>query len=188
MDYMGQKGGTKRMIYLKQLGLVLIVMFVFVGCSFINEDDEQKKENQLPKEYATEQGKYIMECIVNKDKEGLKSVFSKHIAETHDLDKEIDEFFEFIDGEIISYDEPEGYEGGYTMRDGGYTEKELYGEIDNIKTDKGKTYSIGYQSYSIYKSKESYVGVRIVNIRDEDTRIRFDTYADVEQYSIGDGE
>ena len=43
-----------------------------------------------------------MECVVNKNKEGLKSVFSKYIAETHDLDKEIDEFFEFIDGEIIS--------------------------------------------------------------------------------------
>ena len=43
---------------------------------------------------------------MNKDKEGLKSVFSKHIEETHDLDKEIDEFFEFIDGNIISYDEP----------------------------------------------------------------------------------
>ena len=48
---------------------------------------------------------------MNKDKEGLKSVFSNHIEETHDLDKEIDEFFEFIDGNIISYDEPEGHEG-----------------------------------------------------------------------------
>jgi len=176
------------MIYLKQLAVVLLVMVVLTGCSFINKDEDKKEENQTPKEYATEQSEYIMECIVNKDKEGLKSVFSKHIAETHDLDKEIDEFFEFIDGEIVSYDEPEGHEGGYKMKEGEYTEKKLYGEIDNIKTDKGKTYSIGYQSYSIYKSNEEYVGVRIVNIRDEDTRIRFDTYAEVEQYSIGDAK
>ena len=152
MDYMGQKEGAKRMIYLKQLGIALIVMFVFVGCSFINEDKEQKKEGKSPMEYATEQSEYIMECIVNKDKEGLKSVFSKHIAQTHDLDKEIDEFFKFIDGEIISYDEPEGYEGGYTRKDGEYTEKELQGRIRNIRTDKKKVYNVSIFIYQINKN------------------------------------
>ena len=117
---------------MKNLKIMLLIVLTLTGCSFMDGEEEY----QSPMEYATEQSEYIMECIVNKDKEGLKSVFSKHIAQTHDLDKEIDEFFAFIDGEIVSYDEPEGYEGGYTMKDGEYTEKELGGRIRNIRTDK----------------------------------------------------
>ena len=108
-----------------------------------------------------------MECIVNKDKEGLKSVFSKHIAQTHDLDKEIDEFFKFIDGEIISYDEPEGYEGGYTRKDGEYTEKELGGRIRNVKTNKDNKYYISYKSFYINKNNEDYLGVDYIIITNQ---------------------
>ena len=71
----------------------MLVSLMLMGCSLKNKDEDY----QPPLEIATEQSEYIMECVVNKDKEGLKSVFSKHIAETHDLDKEIDEFFKFID-------------------------------------------------------------------------------------------
>ena len=104
------------------------------------------------------------ECIVNKDKEGLKSVFSKHIAETHDLDKEIDEFLEFIDGKIVSYDEPTGYEGSYEMRAGEYYKKELGGDTKNIVTDAEKKYHIGFLSYQIYEKDEDYIGVDIIAI------------------------
>ena len=96
----------------KHITVVLLIMIGLTGCSFADKDAEINEKYQSPKEYATEQSEYIMECIINKNKEGLKSVFSKHIAETHDLDKEIDEFFEFIDGEIVSHGDPEGYEGG----------------------------------------------------------------------------
>ena len=109
-----------------------------------------------------------MECIVNKDKEGLKSVFSKYISETHDLDKEIDEFFAFIDGEIVSYDEPEGNEGGYTRRDGEYTEKVLNGYIRKIETDSMKHYEIISNSYYIYKDNEECEGVFYLSIINKD--------------------
>ena len=174
------------MIYLKQLAVVLLLMVVLTGCSFINKDEDKKEENQTPKEYATEQSEYIMECIVNKDKEGLKSVFSKHIAETHDLDKEIDEFFKFIDGEIISYDEPEGHEGGYTMRDGVYTEKKLLGDINNIITDNGKKYSISFMSYYIYDSNKDKVGVACIGVIDEDSWKGKAPYKTVDKREIGE--
>ena len=163
MDCMGCKGEIQIMTF-KYLTVILLIMVAFTGCSFINKDTEKNEDYQSPKEYATEQSEYIMECIVNKDKEGLKSVFSKHIAETHNLDKEIDEFFEFIDGEIISYDEPEGYEGGYRMRYGEYTEKVLTGEINNILTKNGANYSVGMRMYSIYKENRDHEGVSIINI------------------------
>ena len=148
---------------MKRLGVVLLVSLMLMGCSLKNKDEDY----QPPLEIATEQSEYIMECIVNKDKEGLKSVFSKHIAQTHDLDKEIDEFFKFIDGEIISYDEPEGYEGGYTMKDGEYTEKELGGRIRNVKTNKDNKYYISYKSFYINKNNEDYLGVDYIIITNQ---------------------
>ena len=71
------------------------------------------------------------------------------------------------------------------MEYGKYKEKELYGEIDNIKTDKGKTYSIGYQSYYIYISNESREGINVISIIDEDTWTKHGVDLDVEQYAIG---
>lgn len=132
-----------------------------------DQEENKIKESPSLKEYATEQSEYIMECIVNKDKEGLKSVFSKNIAETHDLDKEIDEFFDFIDGEIISYDEPEGHEGGYAMKDGEYTDKKLYGWTENVISDTGKEYDINFLMYEIYTSNEKNIGVKRITITDK---------------------
>ena len=136
---------------------------MLTGCSYIDGDEDY----QPPLEIATEQSKYIMECIVNKDKEGLKSVFSKHVSETHDLDKEIEEFFAFIDGEIVSYDEPEGNEGGYTRRDGEYTEKMLNGHTKKIITDVGKEYRVSFMMYQICKANEEKVGVKRITIIDK---------------------
>ena len=149
---------------MKRLGVVLLVSLMLMGCSLKNKDEDY----QPPLEIATEQSEYIMECVVNKDKEGLKSVFSKHIAETHDLDKEIDEFFKFIDGEIISYDAPEGNEGGYTRKDGEYTEKVLNGYIRKIETDNKKHYEIISNSYYIYKNNKEYEGVFYLSIINKD--------------------
>ena len=147
-------------MYLKNLKIMLLIVLTLTGCSFMDGEEEY----QSPMEYATEQSEYIMECIVNKDKEGLKSVFSKHIAQTHDLDKEIDEFLEFIDGKIISYDEPTGYEGSYEMRAGEYYKKELGGDTKNIVTDAEKKYHIGFLLYQIYEKDEDYIGVDIIAI------------------------
>ena len=149
---------------MKRLGFILLAGLVLMGCNYIYRN----KDYQTPKEYATEQSEYIMECVVNKDKEGLKSVFSKHIAETHDLDKEIDEFFEFIDGEIVSYDEPVGREGGAYMEYGEYIEKELNGSVVNIKTNNKRNYEILFDSYYIYKRNKDYEGVFYLAIIDSD--------------------
>ena len=142
---------------------MLLIVLTLTGCSFIDGEEEY----QTPKEYATEQAEYIMECIVNQDKEGLKSVFSKYISETHDLDKEIDEFFEFIDGEIVSYDEPIGREGGASLAYGEYREKELNGHIENIITNKGEKYLVSFMMYQIYKVNEDKVGVKRITIVDK---------------------
>jgi len=148
---------------MKRLGFILLAGLVLMGCNYIYRN----KDYQTPEEYATEQSEYIMKCVVNKDKEGLKSVFSKHIAETHDLDNEIDEFFGFIDGEIISYDEPVGRESGASMENGEYIERRLNGWTKNIMTGTGKKYHISFMIYQIYKEDEDKVGVKRITIIDK---------------------
>ena len=76
-------------------------------------NDESKRQYEI--EYVTEKGQYIMECVMNKYKEGVKKVFSKHVTEICNLDKEIDDLFMFFDGEIISYDDPKEHGGMYYL-------------------------------------------------------------------------
>ena len=153
------------------------------------DDDVEEKEYETPLMMARRQGEEIMEYVVNKDKEGLKSMFSKYVTQNHDLDKEIDEFFEFIEGEIISYDEPDGDEsGGHYSSDESRRIRMLEGKIKNIKTDKGKTYSIGFMAYYVYNPNKDKVGIDIIGVNDEDTWKDEGTYITVDQCGIGGSE
>ena len=93
--------------------LIKIIMVVFslvaCGCKYTNSEKEDGYISATS--YSKQQAEEIIKCVENRDKEGLKLVFSKQVSKTHDLDKEIDEFFQFIDGEIVSCDEPEGSMG-----------------------------------------------------------------------------
>lgn len=151
------------------------------------DDDVEEKEYETPLMMARRQGEEIMEYVVNKDKEGLKSMFSKHVTQNHDLDKEIDEFFEFIDGEIVSYDNAEHSSGG-----GSYSSDEskrirkLGGKVGNIKTDKGRTYSINFMLYYLYNPNKDKVGMYAIGVIDEDSWEGEIPYRTVKKYWIGD--
>ena len=156
-----------------------------MGCSKV----DNKEENETPSMMASRQGEEIMGYVVKKDKEGLKSMFSKYVTENYDLDKEIDEFFEFIDGEIVSYDEPDGDgTGGHYSSDESRRIRKLGGWIENIKTDRGKTYSISFLSYYVYNSNKDKVGIDIIGVNDEDTWKVEGAYVTVEQRCIGGSE
>ena len=174
---------------LKKFMIMLLAVLVLTGCSATNKTDEKKEEYETPVMMARRQGKEIMEYVLNKDKEGLKSMFSKYILETHDLDNEIDEFFEFIDGEIISYDEPDGDDrGGQYSPNESKRIRKLGGNVNNIKTDKGKTYSISFLTYYIYNSNKDKVGVDVIGVIDEDSWEGEVPYKTVDKRGIGGSE
>ena len=151
------------------------------------DDDVEEKEYETPLMMARRQGGEIIEYVVNKDKEGLKSMFSKYVTQNNDLDKEIDEFFEFIEGEIISYDEPDGDETGAVFSPNESKRiRELGGEIKNIKTDKGKTYSISFMAYYVYNPNKDKVGMYAIGVIDEDSWEGEIPYRTVKKYWIGD--
>lgn len=160
-----------------KITIMLVGVLLLTGCSIADikssENDESKKQSEM--EYVTENGEYIMSCMINKDKEGLKTVFSKHTAENCNLDGEIEEFFMFFKGDIISYDEPHEYGGGYLLRDGEYIEKEVGGQVKNIKTNTGESYYLFFSAYQVYKNNKDYEGVEyilIVNETDEENKTK----------------
>jgi len=98
-------------------------------------------------------------------------MFCKTIADSHDLDEEIQKAFNVIDGKIISYDEPYGNTGGGTIKYGERIDQSFLGNIKNIKTDTNKIYFIYFNSYNINKNNLNLVGVTEIRIFDENVEI-----------------
>ncbi len=141
--------------------LIFICLVVIQGCNDVNE------ENASPDKLAKRQSEAIIEAVLNEDKEALKEMFCQHIKDTHDLDEELRQFFRHIHGEIVSYDEPDGSQGFMSTTETGIEILELKGCIENIKTDAGKSYRIGFNSYQTYAENEEYVGLSFFAIQED---------------------
>lgn len=136
--------------------ILLIVMTILSsGCL---SSKGYKSPGNLAKEHQTE----IMECFINKDGETLKGFFSEYVLENHpDIDKQIEVAFDFLDGEIVSYDEPFSGEAGSL-------EKKSYGaKTRNIITDKGTEYTIGFKGWYAYDKEPDKVGITVITITNE---------------------
>ena len=118
--------------------------------------------DETPGALAKKKQTEIMECFINKDKEGLKALFSEYILSSdHNINSKIEQAFDFIDGEIVSYDEPFGDAVG------SYEKKSYGGDTSNIITDKGTEYRIdfiGWLSYDEDKSRIGIEGIRVLNV------------------------
>lgn len=104
-------------------------------------------------------------------------MFSQYIKDTHPkLRDEITELINFIDGEIISYDKPDGSYGGGARTVEGKSREFLTGAVANIKTDTDKTYKLRAEYYSINKKHPESVGICALDIVCEDTFDHEDGY------------
>lgn len=131
--------------------------------------EEYKSPGDLAKERQTE----IMECFINKDAETLKSFFSEYVIEAYpDIDTQIDEAFNFLDGEIASYDEPFSSESGIK-------EKKDYGATTRkILTDKGTEYTIAFKGWLSNKEDPLKEGITVIVIRNETIKTRLESNGD----------
>ncbi|MCM1090665.1 MAG: DUF5104 domain-containing protein [Muribaculum sp.] len=116
------------------------------------------------------QSEAILQGVLDKDAKAIADLFCPYMKENYpNLEEEIGNWIEFIDGDILSYDAPEGRRGGgATTAVDGVVEQSISGKIENVKTSSGKTYRIGHGGYSVYKEHPDYVGVTSVTIFDED--------------------
>ena len=135
--------------------LLIIMTILSTGCL---SSKEYKNSNKLAFEYQTE----IMECFINKDGETLKGFFSEYVLENYpDIDTQIEAAFDFLDGEIVSYDEP------FTSGAGSLEKKDYGATTRNIITDKGTKYAIGFKGWYAYDKEPDKVGITVITITNE---------------------
>ena len=146
---------------MKRILLCMMSILITVLSSCGVGDDEYK----TPDESASEMITNIVVCFENDDNETLKTYFSESAKKNGKLDTEIDEAFEFIDGKIVSYGEP-------NSSCIGPIEDKAYGAtISDIITDKGTEYKIDFNGkyrFDEDKSREGVRGIRVVNMTEND--------------------
>lgn len=151
------------------LCLMLVMCFLFSGCFGSN-----KKYVPIEKQ-GKQMAEKIYDYFKNRDSEGLKSLFSEHIKETHDLDKELQDAFGFIDGDFVSFEYSYGVAGSMSQDGKGEVVfKKLKGTVKKIKTTTDKTYEINFDSFIISRDDESYLGINRIGLHyidDDDERI-----------------
>lgn len=149
--------------------------------------EKYKEKNQTDSDNTTEEDIYIViseeevnqeaERVVNivinalkeKDADAIKNLFSEYARkEDSDIDKQIEDTFNFIDGNIVSTGEIlAGYSGGSTSAERGDIKTLYSGSIYDVTTDKGKTYFITIDGIYNFNWNEDKEGVYLINVLDD---------------------
>ena len=121
--------------------IILITIVTLYGCGDPNY--------KTPEQIGQMKNETIMEALKTKDKEKLKKVLAKAMQNQENIDEEIDNLMNFIDGNIVSYDI-----GGVSSPRGrsdedGWVYRVYDGETENIVTDTGKKYKLKYYMYYV---------------------------------------
>ncbi|MGN0632544.1 MAG: DUF5104 domain-containing protein [Oscillospiraceae bacterium] len=168
------------------LVLLLSMSIVLTSCSF----PFSSKENTPGRvELAEQTQNEIMDCFLNKDSEGIINLMSPYVQQNYALDTEIEEAFEYIDGEIVSYDEPKFGASAAASDESGWVRYGYHGSTENVITDKGTEYTISFKGWCIYRDDASKVGVYRIYISNETKKETIHgTIRNFEEYSISIGE
>lgn len=148
--------------------------------------EKYEEKNQTDSDNTTEEDIYIViseeevkqeaERVVNivinalkeKDADAIKNLFSEYARkEDSDIDKQIEDMFNFIDENIVSTGEIlAGYSGGSTSAERGDIKTLYSGSIYDVTTDKGKTYFITIDGIYNFNWNEDKEGVYLINVLD----------------------
>ena len=138
-----------------------------------------------PGECGQKQNETIMEALKTRDAEKLKQVLAKALQDQENIDEEINNFINFIDGNIISHDDI-----GVTSPGRGSSDEEglifrVYsGETRNIVTDTGKKYRLEFFTYYVNRNHKDYEGVFQVWLEDTEIYTEENDYPDNGIYGI----
>lgn len=109
----------------------------------------------------------IIRCLEEKDNESLKNMFcSKTLSGYSALNDEINEAMKFFEGQVISHDNFQ-YPSGAKKEKGKWVEYDYSPYMDNIKTDKNKTYNIKFYLITVYEAETERVGISEISVKDE---------------------
>lgn len=119
-----------------------------------------------------------MDIVLNAFKTGetedLKDLFCKKVADSHDLESELNNAISFIDGKIVSVGRRYPMcETGSKYRDGVKVDSHISPSLEKIKTDTHHYYDISFFSYLIYAGDEDCVGMAELTVVETDKKGHF---------------
>ena len=144
--------------------LILVSIFLLACTGEIKTTISELADNNEIKttdEQIWDMALEIYEGLKNKDKDRIKSVFSENQLMNHSrkIDRNIDEVYEFIDGEIVEYKEITGSCGGGERRYYEWIYRYFGGHVFGIKTDTGREYTISYGGCMVDKNDSDNIGI-----------------------------
>lgn len=135
-------------------GFLLLTLLAFPGCSGSGE------KYLTPDQIAMQQSNDIMAAIMKNDKGAFKEFLCSGLQEEHpDLDREIEELFAFVDGDIVSFDVDNPAARGGATTEEGWVRQDIATKIKNIQTSSGKSYDIYYRFNTIYEGHPEQLGI-----------------------------
>ncbi|MCM1283055.1 MAG: DUF5104 domain-containing protein [Muribaculaceae bacterium] len=141
---------------------LMVAVLLLEGCG-------KEGEWKSPKQIADGQVEVIMTGIKEKDPAIIMEQFCSYAKEQHsDLEGEIEEWIDFVDGEIVSYDITHSGRGGWNSEEmRGVTVESIESRVE-FKTSTGKTYIFRHNAYNIYLDHPEYVGIVSIGLLDKD--------------------
>ncbi len=157
---------TNRCVF---LWLVLMITCL-AGCSIAHKKSGTDRGNTyIDPVDATET---VLQAIRDQDVESIHKIFCPYIQENdQELDRKIEGMFEFIEGDIIDYDEP----GQDLGRSGSDRDKNHFksqsAESMTVKTDRNADYAITVSLIKEYENKSDHIGVTSIMVSNKDKMI-----------------
>ena len=148
----------------------IIILYVCVSVSLLsgcgksggNIKGKSRAHEYHAANHAKKEAKEYFKYLKDKDTKSLNKLFSSKAQQTHNLDKEWDEFFNAIDGNLESYEKVKA--GGEEMYVDDYKVTYSYIQItyENVKTDTGKTYEeISYNEIRVDNKEPDEEGIKL---------------------------
>lgn len=164
----------KRIRLKKAICIVLSCLMIMLmsGCGAISKVikralDSSKQPTNL------EISQNILDCFDNEDVQGLKELLCPKTQGMEDIDKQIREGFDFLDGKVVSFDENVSNDESESV-DHGTTEKLSHTlHIEDITTDTGGTYKLYVSINLIYIEDEDREGITVITIVNKDNNTTF---------------
>ncbi len=172
----------KKTSFISIVSLIMIAGFLLTGCSMINtvkdyvskktKDYNQKTEKKYKEQIAKKDLHNNVECsdyvamhwpklikaLKEKDSDAIYELLCPYLQKEKGTKEKIQQMLDKIDGNIVSNDDPSEFGYSYLIDHPipYYWEDDA---IRNIKTDKGKVYSVDFEFYVFYQKNHDYEGI-----------------------------
>ena len=118
---------------------------------------------------AEEMCEAVLGAIQSEDREQLKALFCDEISATHDLDAELVDFYNFVDGRFVYFtDYHAELHGAGERKEGVYVKYFIDSHIRAAKTDTGSKYEITFYANLICDDEPDKIGLEYIVIADSE--------------------